>query len=306
MTVPAVQSPILLLVYNRPEATSVLFEKIREMRPPQLFVAADGPTEGTGEGEKCAEVRAVIEQVDWDCVVTTLYRDDHLGCRKAVSSAISWFFTHVEEGIILEDDCIPNNSFFRFCDEMLVYYKDDKRVMQVCGSNLVGNSGVRESYFFSRFGSIWGWATWRRAWEYYDVDMKLWPMVKREKMLDFYCRGLDEKKWRERLFDRVFNHEIDTWDFQWTFAKLMQSGVSAVPRENLIDNIGFHQDSTHTKKKPDHIKKLMQMEMEFPLQHPMTLVSHKRLDNYFFTKIAKKNQRRALIYSIVRRLLRRA
>ncbi len=282
MTVPSLQSPILLLLYNRPEATSVLFEKIREMRPSQLFVATDGPTKGTEDENKCAEVRAVMEQVDWDCIVTTLYRDDHLGCRIAVSSAIAWFFTHVDEGIILEDDCIPNSSFFRFCDELLAYYRDDKRVMQVCGSNLVCDSGLQESYFFSRYGPIWGWATWKRAWQFYDVDMKLWPMVKRENFVDFFCDSKDERTWRINLFDLVYQNKIDTWDYQWTFAKLLQSGLSVIPRENLINNIGFHPSATHTKIRPYSLNKIVQKEMDFPAQHPLVVLRNKRLDRRYY------------------------
>lgn len=303
MIIPTVRSPILLLVYNRPDTTSVLINKVREIRPNQLYISADAPIKSLDEEKKCAEVRSIVEQINWDCNLITLYQDNHLGCRKAVSTAISWFFSHVEEGIILEDDCIPNYSFFRFCDEMLAYYRNDKRVMQVCGSNLVGNNGLRESYFFSRFGSIWGWATWRRAWQYYDVEMKLWPKVKNEYLVDFFCDTPSECKWREKLFDQVFNNEIDTWDYQWSFAKLVQSGLSVVPRENMIRNTGFHSDATHTKKMPRHMKKLTQLEMEYPLKHPETLLRHKKLDDYFFCNVVKRGQRRALFYSIVSQCL---
>lgn len=173
--------PVLLLIFNRPDTTQRVFHEIRGASPLQLFISADGPRENKpGEFEKCQITRDIVRQVDWDCEVYTNFRDKNLGCKIAVSSAIDWFFENVEEGIILEDDCLPSFSFFRFCEELLEKYRDDERIMQIGGTNLLSEwQRSDDSYYFSKYGAIWGWATWRRAWQYYDVNMKLWPEVKK-------------------------------------------------------------------------------------------------------------------------------
>lgn len=281
-------NPVLFLIFNRPDTTQRVFEAIRQAKPARLFVAADGPREDRpGEAEKCAQARSIIENVDWDCEVVTLFREKNLGCGKAVSSAIDWFFENVEEGIILEDDCLPSQPFFMYCQELLEYYRQDTRIMQISGSNFI-KSEMDESYFFSKYGPCWGWATWKRAWKYYDVDMRLWPVVKGKKLHYDFCFDEDEIKAREDIFDSVYNGAIDTWDYQWVFAKLVNNGLSITPKENLVSNIGFSEDATHTRDKGNIRENFERKELVFPLLHPPFMLKNYEMDRKYFEAFLKK------------------
>ena len=203
-------TPVLFLIFNRPDTTQLVFDAIRQAKPSQLYVAADGPRENKpGETEKCEQTRRIIGTVDWDCEVATLFRENNLGCKQAVSSAIDWFFSNAEEGIILEDDCFPSHSFFIYCQELLEYYRYDTRIMQICGLNVLrewNRNGY--GYYYSNYGPVWGWASWRRAWKYYDVHMELWPEIREKRLYEDFCQNSDEAKFRVELYDRVYNCKI--------------------------------------------------------------------------------------------------
>ncbi|MHC4617543.1 MAG: glycosyltransferase family 2 protein [Planctomycetota bacterium] len=279
-------SPVLFLVFNRPDTTRQVFEAIRRAQPSQLFVAADGPgVNKAREAEKCVAVRRIVDEgIDWDCKVHRLYRSNNVGCKIAVSSAIDWFFEHVEEGIILEDDCLPNQSFFEFCQQLLQYYKNDARIMQICGSNRLGEWNPGEySYFFSRYGPVWGWASWRRAWNHYDVNINLWPFIRKHRYHYFFCSTKKEARWREKLFNRLYDNKIDTWDFQWAFAKLVNSGLSIVPKVNLVRNIGFTPEATHTKNPTLGVAAAH--DIEFPLKHPCFVLRDKGADSTYRSRV---------------------
>lgn len=185
MTTPI---PIIFMIFNRPDTTKQAFETIRAAKPKKLLVVADGPRPGKpGEADKCAATRAIIEEVDWDCEVHRNFSDMNLGCRQRVASGITWAFSLVDKAIILEDDCLPSQSFFRYCAELLDRYEHDDRVMMVSGNNhLFGHTDVAESYYFSRYPHCWGWATWRRAWMKYDLNMSQWPELRDRKLFDQY------------------------------------------------------------------------------------------------------------------------
>lgn len=244
----ASDTPILLIIFNRPDTTKRVLEAIRKARPKRLFIAADGPrVDRPDDAKRCDEARKIATAVDWPCQVETLFQDKNLGCKTAVSSGIDWFFSNVERGIILEDDCVPDHSFFDFCSAMLDRYKDDEKIMMVNGTNVSGTWDIPYSYLFSKFGSIWGWATWKRAWSHYDVTMKSWADPKNQKAVEKRLQNRNlwrDKKWS---YDRYHAGKKDSWDYQWEYAMLVNSGVSIVPRVNLIENIGFSADSTHTK-----------------------------------------------------------
>lgn len=233
--------PVLFMVFNRPDTTAKVFAKIRQARPPRLYVAADGPRPGRdGEAERCKSVREITEEVDWPCEIHRLYRDENLGCKKAISSAISWFFEHEEEGIILEDDCIPDLSFFPYCQAMLERYRDEERVMMVGGSDLsLRNKESGSSYYFTSYFPIWGWATWRRAWKLYDITMSAWPDFKRRRGVRKAVKNRAMARSLEDCFDRTYHGDIDTWDFQWVLTGLLNGGLSVCPDRNLISNIGY-------------------------------------------------------------------
>lgn len=241
-------TPVALIVFNRPATTARVFAAIREARPQQLLVVADGPrTNRPDDIKKCTEVRHIVEQVDWPCKVLKNYSAINLGCRLRVSSGLDWVFDQVAEAIILEDDCLPDTTFFRFCQEMLNLYRYNERVMMVSGSNLLGEwKSTAQSYHFSAAGGIWGWASWRRAWQYYDVEMVLWSdSASRLKVSDVLGGG-ELYRIRSIDFDRAAAGHVDTWDYQWSFAQLLQSGLAVVSAVNLISNIGFNVDATHT------------------------------------------------------------
>ena len=236
-------TPILFIIFNRPDTTQIVFNRIKEIKPKYLFIAADGPRLNVSdEVEKCEKTRKIINQIDWDCELKTLFRSENLGCGKGVSSAITWFFDHVEQGIILEDDCVPDLSFFQFAELMLEKYRKNLKVKMVAGTNLLGNNSKnQESYYFSQYFSIWGWATWKRAWNEYDFYMRLWPEIKSKGILTnkFKFKRKTLNKYWSNIFDRVFQGKIDTWDYQWFFACLINDGLSIVSKNNLISNIGY-------------------------------------------------------------------
>ena len=261
--------PVLFIVFNRPDTTRRVFDAIRQARPPRLYIAADGPRGGVaGEESKIQAVRAcVLAQVDWPCEVKTLFREKNLGCKVAVSSAIDWFFEHEEEGVILEDDCLPNQSFFDFCQDLLQKYRDDSRVMMISGDNFLPGRNYQNSYYFSRYCHIWGWATWRRAWKFYDVTMRLWPEVRsRDSLLESFSKK--ERSALGQTFDAVWSGKVDTWDVQWVFSVMIQHGLSIMPAVNLVSNIGFGAAAVHTKKKILPERLFQKQAMVFPLKHP--------------------------------------
>ena len=243
------ETPILFLTYNRPGLTRQVLAAIREAQPKRLFIAADGPKPGkTGDCEQCQAVRNVLRDgIDWDCEVNTLLRDENLGCKRAVSSAITWFFDHVAEGIILEDDTLPRQSFFRFCEELLDEYRNTPAILHISGDNFQqGRRRGSGSYYFSIYNHIWGWATWRRAWRLYDVEMKSFPDFKQNSKAHTIFSCSAERDYWLQMLQMAYNGQIDTWDFQWTFAVWLNRGLCVLPNANLVSNIGFGDDATNT------------------------------------------------------------
>ncbi len=279
MTSYAVTSPVLFIVFNRPDTTRRVFEAIRAARPKKLLVVADGlRASKAGEAERCAAVRDIVKQVDWDCDVVREYSETNLGCKMRVSSGIDWAFSLVERAIVLEDDCLPSPSFFRFCDEMLERHADDERVMLVSGDNrLYGRRRPKSSYYFSRYPNIWGWATWRRAWAKFDLSMEAWPAIREEKAFDQYFGKISERYYWKSMFNYVYNGHLDTWDYQWVYSIFRESGLCVVPERNLVRNIGFAVEATHTHS-GSLFAALEAEEMEFPLRHPKYLLADAACD----------------------------
>ncbi len=245
MTRDALDTPVAFLVFNRPDTTARVFDTIRRARPRKLLVVADGPRpDRPGEAERCAEVRAIVDRVDWPCEVRKNFSDVNLGCGRRVSSGVTWVFEQEERALILEDDCLPHPDFFRFCETLLDRYADDERVMMIGGTNfLLDELDLTESFFFSRYFAIWGWATWRRAWAKYDMTMRHWPTLRESEHLESFYRQPFMREHVTRMFDAVHRGEIDTWDVQWFHTCLFNNALSITPRRNLISNIGV--EGTH-------------------------------------------------------------
>ncbi|WP_207535789.1 nucleotide-diphospho-sugar transferase [Desertivirga arenae] len=242
------QSPVLLLVFNRPDLAKKVFEKIRESRPKKLYVAADGPRENNEEdAELCNESKNIIEQVDWECEVQTLFRPKNMGCKIAVSSAISWFFQCEEEGIVLEDDCLPSNDFFRFADLLLDKYRNDTRIGMITGCNLQrGKTWGSGSYYFSKNTHVWGWASWRRSWKDYDESLSNYKEGEvHEQFFKVFGNTILAQDWT-LILKKLKAGLIDTWDYQFSILNYFNNRLTAVPNENLISNIGYGPRGTHT------------------------------------------------------------
>lgn len=240
MPEPNLAVPVLFLIFNRPDTTQRVFDEIRKARPARLFVAADGPRKDRQEDSAlCGKTREILRQVDWECQVTTLFREENLGCKRAISGAIDWFFSHVEEGIILEDDCVPDQSFFPFCRELLERYRKDPRVMMISGTNYLFNKvDMAESYYFSQYYAIWGWATWRRAWARYDIRMQQWPEFEARNSLQEIYQERKIAAFFHKMMQEAYENRLDTWDIQWVYSCIIHRGLAICPKYNLVENIG--------------------------------------------------------------------
>lgn len=281
-------SPVLFLLFNRPEQTRKVFEEIRQGRPLRLYVAADGPrTHVPSDAARCKEARTILAAVDWPCDVRTLFRDENLGCKRAVSSALDWFFENEEEGIILEDDCVPARDFFPFCQHLLARYRDESRIKAISGTSVLSNAfPAEESYVFSRYFSVWGWATWRRVWQEYDIAMTDWPQLKRTAWLSSLFPQPYMRRHMKRMFDLVHEERIDTWDVQFVYSCLRRDGLAVVPAVNLISNIGV--EGTHTA--PGDVKRnflpVGSLDVE-RMKHPPQIFQNTAHDELLFEKLFK-------------------
>ena len=275
-------TPVALIVFNRPEVTRRVFEAVRKARPARLLVVADGPrATRPDDAENCRLTREIVAGVDWPCEVQTNFSESNLGCKRRVSSGLDWVFGEVEEAIILEDDCLPHPDFFPFCAELLEKYRYDNRIFHISGNHF-RTKGERnpDSYYFSRYSFIWGWASWRRAWKHYDVEMKLWPAVRDGNWLRDFLGDESAARRFTREFQAIYDGKVDTWDFQWGLACWIHSGLAIRPHVNLISNIGFSADATHTKD-PDYPGANMPAEpMAFPLRHPAFMMRNGFEDRY--------------------------
>jgi hypothetical protein len=276
-------TPIAFIIFNRPDVTAKVFAAIRQAQPPKLLVIADGPRlDRDGEAEKCQATREIINQVDWDCEVLTNYADTNLGCRDRVSSGLTWVFEQVEAAIILEDDCLPDPSFFPFCEEMLVRYRDDQRIMVVAGSNYqFGRKRTDYSYYFSRYNHCWGWASWRRAWQYYDREMIAWPEVRDGNWLNSILDDPRSVKCWDKIFQDTYDKKNHSWAYRWTFSCWIQSGLTVLPNVNLVSNIGFgHDDATHTNNSNNKLSNMLAEDIGFPLKHPPVMIRDRIADRF--------------------------
>ena len=276
-------TPVLFIIFNRPDTTqNKVFNAIRQAKPKQLFIAADGPRKGNeNEKEKCRRARKVIEQVDWDCEVKTLFRDRNLGCKIAPSSAIDWFFENVEEGIILEDDCLPSQSFFWFCQELLEHYRYDTRVMHISGNNFqFGRIRGEGSYYFSKYAHVPGWATWKRAWINYDVKIKNFKEFKKENQIKNIFRTKQQQKYWMNIWQQLYDDyedKINAWDFQWVYTCLVNNGLCIMPNVNMVSNIGFGPDSTNMKDKSSIFSEIEARDIT-EIIHPKFVLANQEAD----------------------------
>lgn len=296
-------TPVLLIIFNRPDTTARVFDEIRKAKPTKLYVAADGPRDIAGDHEKCKATRAVVEKVDWDCDVKHLFSEENLGCGLGVSTALNWFFENESEGVIFEDDTVPNQDFFWFCQELLKRYRNDERIMLIGGNNFQ-NGFMRGdgSYYFSKYPMMWGWAGWRRAWKLYDFKMTVFPKFKKEDQIKNIFEDSAVQEYWIKILDLTYKGKIDTWDYQWLFAIWVQNGLCITPNVNLVSNIGYgNKDSTHTKDPDDHLANVKTFPIE-NMTHPTFIMQDKDADendskNVF--SIKKQNEPVAAEYGFI-------
>jgi hypothetical protein len=301
----SLSTPVVLEIFNRPQFVERVLASIAEVQPRRLLVVADGPR-SSEEAERCQAARAVLDRVDWDCDILTNFSPTNLGCQRRVSSGLDWVFAMVEEAIILEDDDIPDPTFFRFCEELLEKYRCDTRVMMINGTNfLPGQPRTSYSYYFSRYSSTWGWATWRRAWQHFDMGMRLWPALRETAWLQEVLGDNREAiaYWHD-TFDRTYRNQIDTCAYRWKFALWSQNGLVAVPSVNLVSNIGCGPDATHTTN-PNRLSANMPLSaMAFPLQHPPYMVRDAEADRVCFeVAYGRHSSQGRTLYRALRRRL---
>jgi hypothetical protein len=280
-----VDATVLLCIFNRPQLTQCVFERIREARPRQLLVVADGPrSDRPGESTLVAQSRAIIESVDWDCQVLTNFADHNMGCKRRIASGITWAFEQSEELIILEDDCLPDPTFFKFCDQLLVRYRHQNEIAMISGNNFQPTSRTEASYYFSHWPHIWGWATWKRAWQHFDADVSDWP---RRKASDFFSNlfpSLHDQEYWQQVMDQQHQGLIDTWDFPWAYACWKTAGLAILPDHNLVTNIGFGDDATHTTDAQSRLAQLPTTPMQ-EIIHPRSIERNIPADQYTLTHI---------------------
>ena len=264
------ETPVALIVFNRPETTRRVFAAIAAARPARLLLIADGPrTDRPGEVERCDEVRKIVTSVDWPCEVLTNFAEENMGCRRRVVSGLNWVFSQVEEAIILEDDCLPDASFFPFCAEMLDLYRHQSQLGLVAGFNSLDEGYPFDySYFFTTAVSIWGWATWRRSWQQYDEHLENWSEVKQRGFLKRLLPSQKMADYWAKIFDSMYyGTGPNTWDYQLTYTSWTRNWLNILPAKNLVENIGFGKDATHTTS-ANPAAALRLESLQFPLKHP--------------------------------------
>jgi hypothetical protein len=299
--------PVAFIIYNRPDTTIKVFEQIRKAKPSKLYVIADGPNENKpNDKEMCKQTRKIIESVDWDCEVKKNYAEKNMGCGNRPASGLNWVFENEEYAIVLEDDCVPAQSFFWFCQEMLIKYKDDTRIMIVSGNNYNEERKRNDdSYSFCRYGHSWGWATWARSWKHFDFDMKRWPKFRDNGHMDDIFRTKEEINFFTAAFDNVYAKHDGIWDFQFGFAIWANGGLSIVPCFNLVSNIGAV--GTHSSSACSFHFRAVNENFRV-IKHPDYVLRNNWYDEYHFknhwNKQVKKNNIFIRIRNKVRRLLK--
>ena len=296
------KKPVLFLIFNRPDLTNHVFETIKLYKPNKLYIAADGPRNNkSSDIQLCEETRKIVDKINWDCEVKTLFRNENIGCKMNVSNGIDWFFENEENGIILEDDVVPNIDFFNFCEYCLNKYAEDTRIMMITGTNFLSDTDFDSTYFYSKHFSIWGWATWKRAWKYYDISMQKWNDPKVKSDIKYMFNGNYIWKHFNYTFDSLSTYYIDTWDIQWVFSCIINNGYCITPKVNLISNIGV--DGTHSKSITDsHFLESYTLGDSLVYKAPNNFLVNSAYDKTLHYLNSRKANRRYLIIRILIKL----
>ncbi|MFA5953747.1 MAG: hypothetical protein WC812_04095 [Candidatus Pacearchaeota archaeon] len=290
----SINTPILLIAFNRPDLVKKVFEEIKKAKPKKLFVSVDGPRNNE-EKIKVDEVKKIVSNVDWPCKLNKRFQDKNLGIIGGALGAIDWFFENVEEGIILEDDAIPNQDFFKFCSELLKKYRNDEKIMQINGCNFQrGWKREKYSYYFSKYAHTYGWATWRRARRKYDSKMQFYLELKKKKYFSDIFPNKIERKYILHIMDDAYFKIPEAIDTRWVYSVLINDGLCITPNENLVQNIGFGKDATHTKKS-DSFFSIPTNNLSFPLIHPQFIIRDRLSDERYAKWLFKNRVKKFII-----------
>ncbi len=281
-----VNTPVVFVVFNRPDVTARVFDRLAQAKPRTLLVVGDGPRpDRAGEEQLVDQTRSIIDRVDWPCDLRTDFSETNLGCKRRVFTGLSWVFENYEQAIILEDDCLPDLSFFTFCDALLDRFADDDRVSGISGNNFqFGQSVTPYSYYFSKYAHCWGWATWRRTWSQFDLEMEGWPEFRDRGGLQSVADSSREEAYWRWVFDAQFEGRIKSWGYPWQFTRWTQSGLTILPDVNLVSNLGFGADATHTKFTESRLANLPTDSLS-TLEHPQFIVRNKAADQQTFASV---------------------
>lgn len=292
-------TPVLMVIFNRPETTLKVFEQIKIAKPSQLFIFADAPRANVVTDLKgCSDARKIVEEIDWQCDVHLNFQEENIGCDLAVPSAINWFFEHVDSGIILEDDCVANQSFFFFCQELLEHYKEDTRIMHISGNNFLDGDTIGDaSYYFSKEPLIWGWATWKRAWNHYHQEMDDFMEFDNNNEIKNIYNDFMIQKGRMFHFKKIYRAKPIAWDFRWLYSVYIQNGLCITPNVNLITNVGFCENSLHSANPKDRYANMQNFSID-KIVHPRFFIPNTRADVYTL-----KNHLRYGIKGIIEKIL---
>lgn len=291
-------TPILLIIFNRPDKVERLIESLRSIKPTRIYVSADGPrAEVATDSSRCDLARVALSKIDWPCEISTNFHPHNTGADFGPEKAINWFFDNVEEGIILEDDCLAHPDFFRFVKDMLELYRINEKIMMVSGNNFQnGISRGEGSYYFSKYPSTWGWATWKRAWKYYDTKTLGYEDFIKKNKLNTICQSNSEKKYWSKFFSKIHSGKLEHWDIKWIFAIWNNEGLSITPNVNLVQNVGFGQDATHTFKHDDKmVVKAIGLDK---IIQPLAITVNKEADAYLFEHIYRFTNKKKFLYLI--------
>lgn len=281
----SLSTPILFCIFNRPDLTRRVFREIARQRPAQLLIACDGPrATHPHEAQLVAEARLVCERIDWPCSVSTFFHNHNRGCRQQMAEAITWGFSQCERLIILEDDCLPDPTFFQFCECLLERFAGDERVMSISGNNFQTGPRSKASYYFSKYAHVWGWASWRRAWQHYDLEMRGWSQARDSGLVKQFSSDQHEERYWINIFNKQSAGEIDTWDYSWAFNCWQRSGLTVLPESNLVTNIGFRDDATHTTEPEHHLGGLPVVPLT-KMVHPPVIAQDKGADDFTWKTI---------------------
>lgn len=301
--------PILLIIFKRYDSLVAQIDILRAIRPANLYVFADGPRTDE-EAADCIRARSALKGIDWHCEIRTKFMDTNLGCGKGPATAINWFFENEPEGIILEDDLLPHTDFFRFCSELLERFRDDIRIMEISGSNRLGQWGDgTQSYCYSQWGSECGWATWRRAWRHFDYTVRAWADPRTRGVIRDIYRSPLRIAFFSRILEQTYRHHdlVTWWDYQWGLAKNLNQGLSVVPTVNLVRNVGCDQHSNHDRDASHRFVVHNDLKgMDFPLRHPSSVNPDHAFDDALLRKaMSLRHYFSSMIPDRIKRLLKR-